>query len=283
MEKPIRLQKVLQFFVIKIIIGIAVVAGSVVLVEWAGRWLLDHTAISFAVKDLLIALGDATAALCSYLLLFSRYEKRRITELSVAGLGKNAFLGTSTGLLLQSLFILIIYIAGGYSVTSIHSVSSLLPAFSAALTAGFVAEIIIIGVVFRVLEQQWRTSIALVVMALLFAFMHRNAPGATILSICSTAVQAGILLSALFVFTRKLWASIFMHFAWDFAEPGIFGGINPGNAIEHSLFSSKISGPWWLTGALSGPQNSIQSLLLCSLTAILFLYLAKRNNNFIRL
>jgi len=75
---------------------------------------------------------------------------------------------------------------------------------------------------------------------------------------------------------------IFLHFAWDFAEPGIFGGINPSISIDKSLFTSKISGASILTGGQMGPQNSIQSLLFCLIAAIIFLWLAKQKNHFIK-
>jgi len=112
--------------------------------------------------------------------------------------------------------------------------------------------------------------------------MHVNAKGASILSVSSTVIEAGLLLSAGYVFSRSLWLPIFLHFAWDFAEPGVFGAINPGITIDQSLLTSKIEGPLILTGGQLGPQNSIQSLLFCAIASLLFLWMAKRKNNFIK-
>jgi hypothetical protein len=95
-------------------------------------------------------------------------------------------------------------------------------------------------------------------------------------------MQAGFMLPAAYVFSRSLWLPIFLHFSWDFAEPGIFGGINPSTSITQSLFTSKITGSSLLTGGQTGPQDSLQSLILCLLTGVLFLLLAKRKNNFIK-
>ncbi len=44
---------------------------------------------------------------------------------------------------------------------------------------------------------------------------------------------------------------------------------------------STISGSPFLTGGQSGPQNSIQGLIICLLTGFTFLWLAKKKNNFI--
>jgi len=221
-------------------------------------------------------------ALLSYILLFRFYEKRTITELSLKGFWKNAVIGFLTGFILQSLLILIIYMTGGYSIIRVNPISFLLPAFTTALTAGFVAEIIIRGVIFRLTEENLGTVITLIIFTLLFAVLHSNSKGATFLSVLSTSIQAGFLLSAAFVFSRSLWLPIFLHFAWDFTEPGIYGAINPGNAIDKSLFTSEIIGPKLLTGGELGPQNSIQSAILCLMAGLLFLLLAERKNHFIK-
>ena len=55
--------KILSFFLVKMIIGIAVVVGSVFLVEWLGRLLLDQTQLTDNFKTIIIAIADAIAAL----------------------------------------------------------------------------------------------------------------------------------------------------------------------------------------------------------------------------
>jgi CAAX protease family protein len=281
MNKQTALSKVLSFFLVKIILGIAVVGGSVFLAEWLGRLLLEQTQITDDLKDVIIAILDALAALISYIFLFRFYEERKIKELSLKTFSINAFAGFVIGLFLQSFFVLVIYLFGEYSIIHINPVSSLAPSFAASFTAGFVAEILIVGIFFRIAEEKLGTYITLLICALLFVLMHFNVEGATIISVLSTAVQAGILLPAVYIFSRNLWIPIFLHFAWDFAEPGIFGGINPGISIDKTLFISKISGDSLLAGGPTGPQNSIQSLLLCSIAAIIFLWLAKQKNNLI--
>jgi membrane protease YdiL (CAAX protease family) len=282
MNKQTTLQKVLHFFLTKIVIGILVIGGSVAFVEWFGRLILNYTSLTDNSKNALIAITDVAVAICAYVFLFKSYEKRNIEELSTSSFLKNAIAGFTTGLMLQCLFVLVIYIAASYSILKINPAAFLIPSLTTAFIAGFVAEIIIRGIIFRLAEATLGTAIALLILFLLFALMHFNAPGATMLSILSTAMQAGILLSAAYVYTRNLWFTIFLHFAWDFAEPGIFGLINPGNTINQSLLKVEITGPDIITGGQSGPQNSIQGFIICSITAILFLWLAKKKKNFVR-
>ncbi len=282
MDKQTPLQKLLHFFLSKIIIGIAMVGGSVALIEWAGRSLLVQTTLTGESINIIIGFSEAAIALVSYIFLFKFYERRKIKELSFSTFGKNSLIGFGTGLILQSLFILIIYIAEDYSVTRINPFSFLIPGFIQALTAGFVAEIIFCGIVFRLTEEKLGTIIAFFITAIIFAVAHAGVKDATLISISATTLQAGIMLNAAYVYSRSLWLPIFLHFSWDFAEPAIYGCINPGISIQKSLFISKITGNALFTGGLFGPQNSIQALVFCFITAFVFLWLANHKKNFIK-
>ncbi|HEX4374653.1 MAG TPA: CPBP family intramembrane glutamic endopeptidase [Puia sp.] len=276
------LQKILYFFLTKIIIGIAIIIGLIVFTEWFGHLLLDKTQLPDLTKTFLINCTEILLALFAYILLFRSYEKRKIEELKFSVFGKNAAGGFFTGFILQSLFILVIYFFGNYSIIRVNSFSFVLPGFIYALTAGFIAEILIIGIGFRLIEEKFGTVISLAVMGSLFAIMHSGVEGATILSIASTVVAAGILLPAAYVCTRSLWFPIFLHFAWDLAEPAIYGGINPSLHVDRSWLESNIAGATLLTGGKFGPQSSLQSLIFCSIAALIFLVLAKQKNNFIK-
>ena len=281
MTKQTTPNKALHFFLTKIIIGIAVIVGLVAIVEWLGG-LLDKTKLTDDTKHLIIAISNSAIAISGYVILFRVYEKRQIIELSASTLVRNAVLGCVSGFLLQLLFIIVIYVGGIYSIVRLNQISTLLAPLSFALTGGVVAEILLIGVLFRLLEKQTGTIIALILFIILFAVLHINVKGATVVSIGATAFQAGLMLPAAYVFSRSLWLPIFLHFSWDFAEPGIFGGINPSSSLMQGLFTSRIAGDPLLTGGLTGPQNSLQSLLLCSIAGFVLLLLAKRKNNFIK-
>lgn len=280
--KQTLVQKALHFFLTKMIIGIGVIVSLVAFIEWLRSSILDITNLSNDLKALIVAVAEAFIAIAGYIFIFRAYEKRRIHELSAANFIHNAVIGFLTGIILQSLFILIIYLAGTFLVLNINPASILVTPFAFALTAGVVAEIIMIGIVFRLLEEQTGTVIALLMFIVLFAGLHINGKGATVISVGATAMQAGFLLPAAYVFSRNLWLPVFLHFGWDFAEPGIFGGINPSTSITEGLLESKIMGNSLLTGGETGPQDSLSSLLLCLVLGLIFLLLAKRKNNLIK-
>jgi uncharacterized protein len=93
---------------------------------------------------------------------------------------------------------------------------------------------------------------ALFVSSLYFGLLHLLNPGA---GVASTAgiLLAGILLALGYYATGRLWFSIGMHAAWNFAEGPVFGflvsGLNMGG-----LFQLKINGPDWLMGGGFGPE-----------------------------
>ena len=280
--KQTPLQKALHFFLTKMIIGIGVIVLLVAVIEWLGSSILDKTNLPDDKKALTVAVAEAFIATTGYIFLFRIYDKRPIHELSASAFFNNATVGFLTGVALQSLFILVIYLTGTFLIVNINPVSTLISPFAFALTAGFVAEIIMIGIVFRLLEQQTGTVIALFIFIILFAILHINVKGATLISISATAMQAGLLLPAAYVYSRTLWLPIFLHFGWDFAEPGIFGGINPSASLTQGLLTSKIAGNSLFTGGETGPQDSLSSLLLCLLSGLIFLSLAKQKNNLIK-
>lgn len=281
-DKQTILQKASHYFLTKMVVGIAVIIALVVLVEFLRSFLLDKTNLSNDTKAVTTSIIEAVIVVAAYIVLFKVYDKRQIHELNRAKFINYALIGFLTGILLQTLFILVIYIAGDYSVVRVNPASTLIAPLAFALTAGFVAEIIIIGIVFRLLEKQTGTAIALFIFILLFAILHIKTKGATFISVSATAMQAGFMLPAAYVFSRSLWLPIFLHFGWDFAEPGIFGGINPGSSLTQGLFTSKIAGNSLLTGGETGPQDSLTSLLLCMLLGFIFLELARQKTNLIK-
>jgi membrane protease YdiL (CAAX protease family) len=276
------LQKFLHFFLVKIVVGIAAIAGIVFLTQTLGQNLLNKTSLTENGQNLILALLNSGLALAVYIFLFRVYEKRKITELSASNFFSFASIGFIIGFILQLLFVLCIYLFAQYSILNKNAITAVIPAFNTSFTAGFVAELLIVGVFFRLTEEKLGTFIALIILTIIFAIIHTNAKNATWLSVVNTALQSGVMLPATYIVSRSLWFTIFMHFAWDFAEPGIFGGINPGNSVNASLFTSKINGSEIITGGLNGPQNSIQAFIICLIVSIIFLSIAKKRNRFIK-
>lgn len=258
--------------------GIVLITALVILVQLAGKALLLYVQISEDYKHLIISTLTAAIALTGYVVLYRYYEKREITELKLTAFGRNASLGFSTGVLIQLLVISVLFLSGGYMITGVNPVSYVIPGLAIAISSAAFEEVLFRGVIFRLLEEKTGTMIALLISALIFGALHLLNENSTIFSAVSVAVEAGILLAAAYIYARNLWLPIFMHFGWNFVESGIFGVANSGNEVTKSLFTSKLTGPEFLTGGGFGPENSLQAVVFGLIAALIFLWAAKRQN-----
>ena len=268
------IQKILHFSLTKIIIGIIVVVGVVSIGQIGIGKLLDYTTIDKEIGNLISGIIVAILAIFSYTLLFGFYEKRNIQELASKGIIKNLILGISIGAILQSLTILIIYFKGGFSIISVNPILFVLPAFIMAFTSAIFEEILLRGIIFRIIEEKLGSYLALFISALIFGAMHLANPNSSVIAALGLAIQAGLLLAIAYIYSRNLWFPIAIHFGWNFTQSGIFGAIVSGNSIEKSLLTTKIQGAEWFTGGQFGPEGSVQATLFCLTATTVLLILS---------
>ncbi len=266
----------------RLFIGFILVSVIVVSIQLSSVSILAKTQINKDYKDVITSIAAAAAALISYITLFHYYERRHVNEIGISSFGKNAGIGLMTGLILQSLVILVIFSFGSYSVLKVNPISYVLPGFAIAFSSAIFEEILFRGILFRLLEEKLGSIIALTISASIFGLMHLANKNSNLYSALSVAVQAGVLLGASFIYSKNLWLPIALHFGWNFAESGIYGAIISGAQISKSLFTAKFVGVTLVTGGAFGPENSLQATIFCLAAAIIFLSLSKKGNKFIR-
>ena len=216
---------------------------------------------------------NAVIILATYYWLFKYYEKREITELSMAHALKESTLGVLAGMVTISCSILILGLMGYYQVLSINERPFLL--VYPLVYQGFIGtleEVLFRGILYRITEQHLGTRIALVISALLFSVFHLTNEGANFVTFLFVAAW-GVMLALMFSLTRRLWFPIFFHAGWNFAMV-FFGTITSGmdEFIPYSLFQSELQGPNLLTGGAFGPENSIITIAL-TLILVVALYI----------
>ena len=277
METLTAKQKIFNFPVTKIILALIVFMAFVIIGQQIAAKLLGMTALDKDFRNLFKGIFVSALAVTSYILFFTYYEKRAVTELSSKRLAQNLIIGTLTGFGLQALTILVIYISGGFNVVAVNPVSFILIPLTVAFTIAIIEEILVRGIVFRIIEEKLGTYVALSISSVLFGALLMANPNSTLLSgLCITF--AGFLLGAAFVYSRNLWFPIALHFAWNFTQSGIFGAITSGNEKTKSLLESKIQGSVLLTGGEFGPEGSIQATVFCLIAAIVLLVLSHKEN-----
>ena len=123
--------------------------------------------------------------------------------------------------------------------------------------------------------------LALIVSAALFGLIHLLNPNATAVAAIAIALEAGVLLAAAYMFTRRLWLAIGMHFAWNFTQGGIFGVDVSGHEAK-GLFQARLVGPELLSGGKFGAETSILAVTVCLGAGIVLIVMAVRKGNVVR-
>lgn len=281
METLTTKQKIFNFPVVKILLALLTFMAVVIIGQQIAVKLLALTSLDKDYRNLLKGLFVSFSCIFSYILFFKKYEKRTITEFSTKGLAKNISIGALIGFVLQSLTILVIYLNGSYSVVNINPVSFILIPFTIMFTVAIIEEILVRGIIFRIVEEKLGSYISLTISAVLFGVFHLANPHGTLISaICITT--AGFLFGAIFMNSRNLWMPIALHFAWNFTQSGIFGAITSGNEKTSSLLEAKIQGPEFITGGEFGPEGSIQAIIFCAAATIILLVLNHKQNKIIK-
>lgn len=281
MEALTTKQKIFDFPVTKIILALIAFMAFVVIGQQIVAKVLALTALDRDYRNLIKGIIVSALAVTSYILFFKYYEKRAVTEISAKRLAQNLIFGTLIGVVLQSLTVLVIYLNGSFSIVAVNPVSFILIPLTIAFTVAIIEEILVRGIVFRIIEEKLGSYIALLISGIIFGALHLANPNSTLLSgLCITI--AGFLLGAAFIYSRNLWFPIAIHFAWNFMQSGIFGAITSGNEKTASLLATKIEGATLITGGEFGPEGSVQATLFCLIAVIILLTLSKKENKIIK-
>lgn len=269
---------------LQLVLGIALFLGAqLVMAGVAGL----ATAASGAPADadpapwalLLSAVVGAALALGGYLLIVGRIGGR--PGLALRGRGRLAELvvGLALGVGLIALSVGLIALLGGYRVTGFAPSPQLLVPLAIGLGAGVVEEIAFRGVVMRVLDAWLGSWAALTITSLLFGLVHLMNPGASLVSALGLVIEAGVLLGAAYLLTRRLWLAFGLHIAWNTVQAGVFSSAVSGTGRQSGLLIAETSGPTWLTGGAMGIEGSLVSVLLGLAVGIVMLVLAARRGH----
>ena len=274
--------RVLRFALTRIVLGFL----AVIVVGNLARMLAGalHEGLGLGpwrTTSLAPAVVVAGAAHFAYLGYVRFVEQRSAIELSRTGAPRELGQGALVGAGLLGGTVAALAAIGFYRVEAVNAWTVLIPAFAVALQAAYVEELLFRGVLLRIVDESLGTWPALVISAALFGVVHLGSPNATLYTALAISLEAGLLLGAAYVLTRRLWLPIGIHFAWNFMQAGVFGGTRSAEALGvRSLLDARVSGPDLLSGGGSGLDGSIFAVMLCLAVAAALLVLAHRRGRF---
>jgi uncharacterized protein len=226
---------------------------------------------------LLVALAVAGAYLGSQRWI----ERRPGLELALPGAARELGLGLLAGFVLFSAMTGIVALLGGFAVQGWRGQGQLWALLAMGIVSGTFEEILFRGVLFRHIEAMLGSWAALGLTSVLFGAAHLGNPGATWFSSLAIALEAGILLGAAYMLTRRLWLAIGIHAAWNFTQGWVFSVPVSGGEAPLGLLITRREGPDWLTGGDFGLEASVVALVVATLAGVLMLRRAMSNGRLI--
>jgi uncharacterized protein len=261
------------------IIGFIVILLSIALPQLAAQALIPPVGRNDLTE---LIVNSLTTLVCvAVYWLFTRFvERKPFTDLSLPGAGREWGMGVAIGAGAMALTIAIIAALGGYRITGSNGPEVLTAVAAMAIISGVTEEILIRGIVFRLFEQWLGSIAALIFSAALFGVLHISNPNASWLAAFAIAIEAGILLGAIYMFTRRLWAAIGLHMAWNATQGGIFGVKVSGTNVD-GLLVSQSTGSDWISGGAFGAEASLPAMVICTAIGLYVLRLAYQKGHFV--
>jgi len=218
----------------------------------------------------------AIAGIAIYIAHAHFAERRAVSELGTQRMGRQLGAGLLMGVGLYAACELALIALGIYRIEGLNPWSFLIPAVAMAVSSGVFEELLFRGVLFFSVEKWLGGWVALAVSSLVFGLTHLMNPQGTLEGALFIAVEAGILLGACVMLTRRLWLGMGFHMAWNYTQQAIFSSIVSGNEPQQGLIRSTVNGPDYLTGGSFGVESSVLALVLCTTTGIVMLVMAHR-------
>lgn len=274
-----RIWRIVQFPLTRIFIAATSLIAAVLLLTAVAS--VTHFKPTSVTGLLVASLLTSVALIGTYAAYVRLIERRPITELATKGAGPEFAVGFTLGGVLFCLIMLVLRIAGVVAIGDGAGWTALWLPLLESVELGVLQAIFVCGILFRIVEGSLGTLIALALTVILFGIAHAGSPGATLVSVSVIGLEAGALLVATYVYTRRLWMPFGLLAAWNFVEQGVFGVSVPGHE-EKGLLVSRFHGPKILTGGSAGPEVTIVALLVCLIVAMFLFRRAIRKDKIIR-
>jgi membrane protease YdiL (CAAX protease family) len=211
---------------------------------------------------------------------FARYiERREPSDLALNPGLRELGLGLVLGSMLYTAGVLVLMVLGFARIESMNPVSIMIPAIAMALSSGFLEELLFRGALFRIVEEWLGSWASVVISSVVFGFVHLMNPEATLTGAIFISIEAGLLLAAAYMLTRRLWLGIGFHISWNYTQSAVFGGIVSGGVAEPGLFKTVITGPDLITGGNFGLEASLIPCLLATSTGVMLAVMAVRRGH----
>lgn len=254
-------------------------------IGWAISAILGPTPDFMSITDydplgrLIGAVVGAAIAFMGFRVIVHRIEGQPGAALNGRHRAAELLLGLGIGAAIITSAITVIALLGGYDVSGLHAAPDVLTPLASGIGAGVIEEVFYRGFALRLLDLWIGTWGALALTSLFFGFSHFTNSGVAWWGSISITVQAGLLLGAAFLATRRLWMAFGIHAAWNTLQSAVFSYSATLEGTGQGLLDATTSGPTWLTGGEAGLEGSSISTAMCLVAFGILIAVAYRRGN----
>lgn len=276
---PSLARRIVEFPLVLMVIAVAFFAAASmlanVLIDLAPRRSGSPLLLANALV-VILCLAGVYWAFCRF------FERAPMRLFAPEGWARELLAGAAAGVLLFSLTVAIVAALGGYRVAGWGALATLWGPLTASLISGFAEELLFRGILFRYLERAAGSWLALALTSALFGGAHLFNPNASWIAAAAIAIEAGILLGAVYMLTRRLWAAIGLHAAWNFTQGWLYGLPVSGSGGGNGLVHGQLAGPEMLTGGAFGLEASLPAVIVATSAGVAILIAAVRKGRVVR-
>ncbi|MFY8074273.1 MAG: CPBP family intramembrane glutamic endopeptidase, partial [Sphingorhabdus lacus] len=256
--------RILQFPLIRLVLlGVPLFGG----IAFSNTFMEENK--GNAIAAIVAATAMVSLAMCIYFGFVRWIERREVTEFKLSAMPRELGIGLLIGAGLYTGCMIILYVLGIFRIDGFNPVSIMLPAIALAISSGFLEELLFRGALFRIVEEWLGSWVSIIVSSAVFGLTHLANPDATMTGALFISVEAGLLLAAAYMLTRRLWMSIGFHMAWNYTQSAVFGGVVSGGVAEPGLIKPIINGSDLLTGGKFGLEASLTAFTLCTTAGVI--------------
>jgi membrane protease YdiL (CAAX protease family) len=268
------------------VIGILFVAVGVLAAQVVLALLQQALRLKSPFPALFVALEVALVVLATFV-AYGAYvrlvERRPVSELSRTGALREVSLGIVGGVGLIAAVVGVLWLLGDYHVTGTNDWTVVLPPLAANVPSAVIQQVVFQGIIFRITEQYVGSWWALLISVALFGLVHLFLiPQITVTGLLAILV-GGLLFTAAYICTRRLWFSSSLHATLDFTQDAIFGvgTYHLSGVPALGLLSAQLSGQAALTGGAFGIEGSVLTLALLLAAVVALLVWAERHGRLV--
>jgi len=212
-----------------------------------------------------------------YWLFVRFYEKRKAEELALSL--RNMLLGTTFGAAIISITTLPLFTFGYYQIVESQSFDEVFFAVIGLSTQAIFGAILFTGIIYRLIEQRIGTKYSLISLSIALGLLNIMVDGPNLVVLLSSTLINALWFS-IYILSRNLWVVGLANGAWLSA---VFAtGILDEHWRASAPIISQYNGPALITGGEFGPEHSVITIVVLSLSVFFLLRAARSKELFVK-